>query len=86
MLADKAYDSDAFVRAIARRRGRAVIPSRQGRRCARPLDRRAYAHRNIVERHFARLKQYRRIATRFERTLASWVGMVMLAEALLFLR
>ncbi|ANG63399.1 transposase [Marinobacterium aestuarii] len=67
VLADKRYDSDAFIAAIQRTGAEAVIPSRKNRQHPRPLDRHLYKDRNLVERFFQKLKQFRRIATRYER-------------------
>lgn len=70
VLADKGYDSDAFVESIQRVGAEAVIPSRKNRQQPRPLDRHIYKDRNLVERFFPKLKQFRRIATRLSSYLA----------------
>jgi hypothetical protein len=57
----------AFVESIQRVGAEAVIPSRKNRQQPRPLDRHIYKDRNLVERFFQKLKQFRRIATRYER-------------------
>lgn len=67
LIADKAYDADGLRRWLAARRIEAVIPSTAARTVPYPLDRRAYARRNLVERLFCRLKNWRRIATRYDR-------------------
>ncbi len=64
VLADKGYDSGAFVKCIQHVGAEAVIPSRKNRLQARPLGRDIYKNRNLVERFFQKLKQFRRIATR----------------------
>jgi transposase len=96
VLADKAYSSRA-IRAYLRRRGiKATIPerrdqrdnrARRGRGGGRPpvFDAQAYKRRNVVERCFARLKQYRAIATRYDKTAVSYQGMVDLAVLLIWL-
>lgn len=76
VVADKAYDCDRFVRQIASCGHRAVIPSKKNRRQPRPLDKECYRTRNVVERFFGRIKQYRRIATRYEKTSLSFLGFV----------
>ncbi len=76
IVGDRAYDSDALVAHIEGLGGRAVIPSRANRREPRELDRTAYAQRNVVERWFGRLKQFRRLATRYEKTARSYLGVV----------
>lgn len=67
LVADRAYDADSLRRWLAARRIQAVIPSTASRTVPYPLDRRAYARRNSVERLFCRLKNWRRIATRYDR-------------------
>jgi transposase len=80
VIADRAYDSDAFVAAIARRDALAVIPSRRSRRTPRPWDRAWYRERNRIERHFARLKHMRRLATRYDKTSPSYLAALHLAQ------
>jgi transposase len=64
LLADKAYDANSLRRWLKVRRIRAVIPSTATRTKPFSLDRKAYKRRNQIERFFARLKNWRRIATR----------------------
>ena len=78
LLADRAYDADAFVDALRERGIDAVIPSRRNRRVARSFDQAVYARRNEVERCFAHLKQFRRIATRYDKRRACFAGGLML--------
>ena len=68
VLADKDYDSDALLALIATLEAEAVIPAKRNRTQPRPLDPYLYAKRNQVERLFNRLKHYRRLATRNEKT------------------
>lgn len=85
VLADKGYDSDAFVEAIQRRGAEAVIPSRRNRLQPRQLDRHLYKARNLVERFFQKLKQFRRIATRYERLARNYQSMLSLVSAVIWL-
>jgi transposase len=64
IIGDKGYDSDAFVDSIQHQNGLAVIPPRRTRIIQRTYDRELYRERNRIERYFARLKQFRRLATR----------------------
>jgi transposase len=64
---------------------RAVIPSRKARRHPRRLDRCRYARRNVIERWFGRVKAFRRIATRYEKTSSSYAGFVATAATLVAL-
>lgn len=72
VVADRAYDSDAFVTWLADRAIEAVIPSRRGRRHPRRLDRGSYRERNVIERFFGRLKRFRRVGTRTDKTASSF--------------
>ncbi len=67
LIADKAYDAMSLRRWLKRRRIRAVIPSLTTRTFPFPLDRKAYKQRNVIERMWGRLKNWRRIATRYDR-------------------
>ncbi|ART82636.1 hypothetical protein CBP31_08385 [Oceanisphaera profunda] len=83
VLADKGYDSDAFVESIQSVGAEAVIPSRKNRLEPRPLDRHVYNDRNLVERFFQKLKQFRRIATRYERLAKNYESMLSLVSAVI---
>jgi transposase len=67
LLADKAYDCAAFRDWLARRGTTPVIPNKINRRKPFPYNKRAYRHRNKIERMFCRLKDARRIATRYDK-------------------
>lgn len=83
VIADKGYDSDAFVAYVEARE--AVILSRRNRKEQRQIDANLYADRNKVERFFNRLKHYRRIATRYEKTARNYLSMVYLASTMIWL-
>jgi transposase len=73
------------VRAELRRLGiGAVIPTRTNQRRRSGFDRGAYAQRNRVERCVNRLKQFRRVATRYEKRACNYLAMVKLAAALIW--
>jgi transposase len=74
VLADTAYDSDATRAYCAQRGIEAVIPSHPNRTQELPLDKEMYRDRNKVERFFGRLKQYRRLATRYDKTVVSFLA------------
>lgn len=67
LFADKACDADSLRNWLKRHRIKPVIPSTASRRTPYPLDKRAYRRRNVIERLFCRLKNWRRIATRYDR-------------------
>jgi transposase len=83
VLGDKGYDSDALIGAIECRQNQAVIPPRRNRKIARPYDATLYRQRNIIERYFARVKQFRRFATRYDKTSKSFVGFFCIANCYL---
>ena len=62
IVADKGYDSDAFIETITAQGCQAVIPPRSNRLTPRTFDRHIYKDRNLIERFFCRIKQFRRIA------------------------
>lgn len=79
LIADKGYDSDAIVSSLTSTGKMAVIPSRRNRKKRRNFSKLLYRERNRVERFFCRLKQYRGLATRYEKTASSYLAMVHLA-------
>lgn len=85
VTADKGYDSAAVVALIKALGAQAVIPQLSTRKATRPLDWEQYKNRNIVERFFARLKQFRRIATRYDKLVARFASFIHLAAALVWL-
>ena len=85
IVADKGYDSDAFVELINTQGAQAVIPPRSNRINPRAFDRHLYKDRNLVERFFNRIKQFRRIATRYDKLALSFMSFVHLACAFVWL-
>jgi len=86
VMADAAYDSDAFRAAIAAKGAQAVIPNNPSRALKYPLDKPIYAERHLVECCFSKLKQFRRVATRYEKTARNYFAVVAIAATLLWLR
>ena len=68
------------------RRVLAVIPNNPSRALKYPLDKHLYAQRHLVECCFSKLKQFRRVATRFEKTARNYQAIVTLAATILWLR
>ena len=85
-LADKGYDADHLVDHIAQTGARIVIPPKRNRKIQRPYDTELYKQRNIIERFFNKLKQFRRVATRYDKLLANFMGFVKLAAIAIWLR
>ncbi len=67
LLADKAYDSDSVREDLISRGMRPVISNKDDRKFLHPFDRTRYRKRNAIERMFCRLKDFRRIATRYDK-------------------
>ena len=86
VIADKAYDSDAVVRAIKGGGAEAVIPPKRNRTDPRPYDRDRYKDRNLAERFWAKAKHYRRVATRYEKTARNFLAFVHVASIMILLR
>ena len=86
VLADMAYDSDATRAYCAEKGIEAVIPSHPGRTQAQPIDAETYRDRNKIERFFGRLKQYRRLATRYEKTVVSFLAFCHIWEMIYWIR
>ena len=86
VVADKAYDSNNVLQAIALRQADAVIPPKANRRDQRAYDHNLYADRNKVERFFGRLKEARGFATRYEKTATSFLAVAHLLAALDWMR
>lgn len=85
-MADTAYDADHLRAAIADKGALAVIPNNPSRASKHKLDKHLYAQRHLVECCFSRLKQFRRVATRFEKTARNYLAVLHLAAAMLWMR
>lgn len=82
VLADKGYDTNAIVEAVEKAGAEVVIPSKKNRTSCRLIDRVRYRRRNQVERFFNRLQDFRRLATRYEKTAVSFLGFCFFFAAL----
>jgi transposase len=85
-LADKAYDIDAFRENLNKKGIQPVIPSKSNRLNPTPHDKHIYKERNIVERFFQKIKRFRRIATRYDKTARMYLTGVMFVSILLALK
>ena len=84
LVADKGYDSKALRDWLAERGTTAVIPPRKNRKVQYHYDKTVYRQRNIIERMFCRLKDWRRIATRFDRNIKNFIAAIALAAAVIW--
>ena len=86
LLGDKGYDADERVIGRLSEPGKtAVIPPRRNRIELREYDKELYKARHLVENFFARLKQYRAIATRYDKLAESFLGAIYLAATVIWL-
>ena len=85
LLADKGYDSDALVETLQERGITPVIPPKANRREQRKTDFALYRERNLIERFFCKIKQYRAIATRYDKLANTFLAAVALVCVLLWL-
>jgi transposase len=85
LVADKGYSFPSARRLLRRRRIRAVIPTKSDQPRQPHFDRAAYRGRNRVERSVGRLKQLRRVATRYDKRACNYLAWVTLGAALIWL-
>jgi transposase len=86
LIADKAFDADERVlKPLAAAGKTAVIPPRTNRSLPRDYDRQLYGARHLIENFFARIKQFRAIATRYEKTARNFLAAVQLAASVVWL-
>lgn len=84
LLADKGYDAGSLRRRLAETKTEAVIPSTRSRKTPIPYDVEAYIGRNRIERAFCRLKDWRRIATRYDKLAINFASAVAIAAIILW--
>ena len=86
LIADKAFDADKrVITPLAAADKATVIPSKAGRKAPRDFDRHTYKARHFIENFFARLKQYRAIATRYDKTARNFLAAIHLAATVVWL-
>jgi transposase len=86
LIADKAYDADErVIRPLAKAAKRAVIPIRRNRAQSREFDNHLYEASHLIEKFFCKLKQYRAIATRYDKTARNFLAATHLAAATIWL-
>ncbi|WP_280136977.1 MULTISPECIES: IS5 family transposase [unclassified Rhizobium] len=85
LLADKGYDADSIRQELLFHGTRPIIPPRAGRKNPPACDYHAYKDRNRIERMFNRIKQFRRIATRYDKTKTSFAAFLAIAATKIWL-
>jgi len=86
VIADRAYDAASLHDVILEQGGEPVIPPRRHRKFQHTYDKFAYSQRCGIEGFFAKLKQWRRIATRYDKLAANFLGFIKLASIMLWLK
>ena len=86
LLADKAYDAqERVIDRLEQAEVAVVIPPKANRRHPRPYDKHLYQARHLIENFFAKLKQYRALATRYDKRAVSFLGAIYLAASVVLL-
>ena len=86
LLADRGYDSDHVREDAEQRGGTPIIPARKNRKAPESINDFLYALRDLVERCINKLKKARRVATRYDKTAASYLGFIELVSVRLWFR
>ena len=84
LIADKAYDADSLRQRLAAEGAKAVIPSTASRTIPIPHDVGEYHRRNLIERMFGRLKDFRRIATRYDKLARNFLASALIAAMVIW--
>ena len=79
LIGDKGYDGDGFRANIINRGARPVIPNKSNRIALPRFNKRAYKGRNVIERCFCRLKDFRRVATRYDKLARNFLAAIQIA-------
>jgi len=86
LLADKAFDADWLLAELDARGAIGIIPPKANRQVPRDYDKHAYKWRHLIENFFAKIKEFRAIATRYEKTASSYAANWHLAATLIAAR
>ena len=84
LLADKAYDADHYRARLRQLRIQPVIPNKSNRKQPYPFDKKRYRNRNVIERMFGRLKDFRRVATRYDKNASNFMAALCLAALICY--
>ncbi len=86
VIADKAYASEDLATQLVRQRCSPVIPSPSTRKSPRAYDRHLYKERHLIEAFFSKIKHFRRVFSRFDKSASSFLGFLLYASIILWLR
>ena len=86
VIADKGYDSEAFVLHLKERDAEAVIPSRTNHKVQREIDTHLYKERHLIENQIGKLKHFRRVFSRFDKLAKNYLSFIYFASSVVWLR
>ena len=86
VIADKGYDSEAFVARLKGRASEAVIPSRATNKVQREIDTHLYKERHLIENQIGKLKHFRRVFSRFDKLAKNYLSFIYFASSVVWLR
>jgi len=86
LIADKGYDSDDFINSLECRSCTAVIPPKSNRKKPREYDKYVYKERNLIERFFGKIKHFRRVFSRFDKSARTYLSCLYFVGMLIWLR
>ena len=86
VIADKGYDAAPFVIKLKERNCEVVIPSRRNRKEQREIDTHLYKERHLIENQIGKLKQFRRVFSRFDKLAKNYLSFIYLASTVVWLR
>jgi transposase len=86
VIADKGYDSEAFVLKVKGQNSEAVIPSRSNHKVQREIDKHLYKERHLIENQIGKLKHFRRVFSRFDKLAKNYLSFIYFASTVVWLR
>ena len=86
VIADKGYDSEAFILKLKEQNSEAVIPSRINHKVQREIDKHLYKERHLIENQIGKLKQFRRVFSRFDKLAKNYLSFIYFASTVVWLR
>lgn len=86
VIADKSFDANKFINQVENQNCQVVIPARANRKQKRDIDRHLYKERHLIECFFGKIKNFRRVFSRFEKKASSYMGFLCFAATLIWLR
>jgi transposase len=86
VIADKGYDAESFVLKLKERSSEVVIPSRSHNKVQRKIDEHLYKERHLIENQIGKLKQFRRVFSRFDKLAKNYLSFIYLASTVVWLR